>query len=103
MRGKYSRASINIGIGTPGRIRDLPMESVCAAYPLGAALEGTCSMGLFRVISKVLLIKSFLLGAAVLWLWVRSYSVADRIAVEVGAKSSSLTIANGLVIYKAEA
>ena len=60
-------------------------------------------MVLLRVISKILLIKSFLLGAAVLWLWVRSYSVADRIAVEVGAKSSSITAANGLVIYKAEA
>ena len=60
-------------------------------------------MALFRVISKILLVKSFLLGAAVLWVWVRSYSIADRIAVEVGSKSSSITAANGLVIYKAEA
>ena len=60
-------------------------------------------MGLFRVIAKILLIKSFLLGAAVLWVWVRSYSVADRFAVEVGEKSSSIISANGLVIYRAEA
>jgi hypothetical protein len=60
-------------------------------------------MGLLRAISKLLLIKSIVLGLLVLGVWVRSYFVADTLAVNAGAKSASVACARGIVIYTATA
>lgn len=60
-------------------------------------------MGIWNSISRLLLAKSFVLGALVLMLWVRSYFVADTVMVEVGGKSTALTSVNGTIVYRAVA
>jgi hypothetical protein len=60
-------------------------------------------MGLLRVISKLVLIKSIVLGLLVLGVWVRSYYVCDTFWVTSGAKSASLAWAQGILIYTATA
>jgi hypothetical protein len=58
---------------------------------------------MWRTISRILLIKSFVLGALVLCVWARSYYVSDAIVVEAGGKSTRLAAANGVIIYRAAA
>lgn len=60
-------------------------------------------MGIWNLVSKLLLIKSFVLGALILGLWVRSHFVADTVTVEVGGKSTSLTSVKGTIVYRAVA
>jgi hypothetical protein len=56
-----------------------------------------------RLLSRILLIKSFVLGAIVLVVWVRSYFVADVLIAQVGANATSLSAAGGMVVYRATA
>lgn len=60
-------------------------------------------MSFRKLISTILLVKSFVFGALVLGIWGRSYFVSDSISVHVGMKSTSITAADGLIVYRAAA